>query len=479
MKRVLVLLLGLVALAGCGSSASKVTGGAPAAKAVVLTLANPHTGDMEIGEWTRAVERLSGGAIRIEVTGDWRVGEVEAERGTLEDVRAGKVDLARIPTRAWDTFGVDSFQALEAPLLVDSLALQQRVLTGPLGAAMLDGVRAVGVEPVGLLPGSPRRPVGVTRDLLEPADYRGARIGVRPSAIHEATMRALGARVERIAGVQGLDGLDGTETDFLTVDFARYDQQARSMTANVALWPRAVAIVINRDAWERLSHEQQAILTDASSTALGEVMRREGRYERGGPEATCSADFTLVRARPSAVAALRRAVAPVYRQLERDAVTGRAIEEIEQIKATLPGEPVPTCDRQRGGVSGPIEDRLVGRWQAMVTYEELQAARREPGEATEDNWGRVTLALGANGEFELLNDRFRNAAMAYGKWSSRSEVLTFTTRGDLATGAAETWRYRWTLFRGALTLEKLCAESRGANEDCGPTALTVAPLTLR
>jgi TRAP-type C4-dicarboxylate transport system substrate-binding protein len=464
----LLLLPLLLALAGCGSSASKVTGGTPAAKAVVLTLANPHGGDTEISEFTRAVERLSGGSMRIEVIGDWRLGEVEAERGTLDDVRAGRADLARIPTRAWDTFGVNSFQPLEAPLLVDSLALQQRIVTSPVGAAMLAGVRGAGVEPVGLLPGSPRRPVGVTRDLLAPRDYRGARIGLRPSSIHEATMRALGADVVYVAAAQSLDGLDGTESDFATVDWARYDQQSRSMTTNVVLWPRAVAIVMNRDAWERLTEQQREVLTEASNAAIGELMRRERANERGGGLATCSGDFSLVRARRGEVAQLRRAVAPVYRQL--DDAARQTVEQIRAIKVNLPAAPVPTCGGGAPRASGPVDDRLVGRWATTVTAEQLEAVPREHNEQVENNWGRLTLVLGADGKFEILNNRYPGAPVGLGSWTSHDGVLTFKPEGSLSEGAGETWRYRWTLFRGTLVLEKV----RG-----GPTALTVAPLTRR
>jgi hypothetical protein len=39
-------------------------------------------------------------------------------------------------------------------------------------------------------------------------------------------------------------------------------------------------------------------------------------------------------------------------------------------------------------------------------------------------------------------------------------------------GAGETWRFRWTLFRGSLVLHRL-------SRDAGPTALTVAPLRRR
>jgi hypothetical protein len=302
--------------------------------------------------------------------------------------------------------------------------------------------------------------------MLAPRDYRSARIGLRPSSIHEATMRALGADVVHVAGAQSLDGLDGTESDFATVDWARYDQQSRSMTSNVVLWPRAVSIVMNRDAWERLTEQQRRVLTDASNAAIGEVMRRERANERGGGLATCSSDFSLVRARPAEVAQLRRAVAPVYRQL--DDAARLAVEQIRAIKANLPAASLPACGSGTPRASGPVEDRLVGRWVTTVTAAQLDAVPREPNEQVENNWGRLTLALGADGNFELLNDRYPGAPVGLGSWSSDDGVLTFKPEGSLSEGAGETWRYRWTLFRGTLVLAKV----RG-----GPTALTVAPLT--
>ncbi len=55
------------------------------------------------------------------------MGEPLYEAGTLQDVKAGKVDMAWVGARAFDTVGVKSFQALLAPLLVDSYALEAKV----------------------------------------------------------------------------------------------------------------------------------------------------------------------------------------------------------------------------------------------------------------------------------------------------------------------------------------------------------------
>ena len=268
-RKLLLLAVPAALLAGCGSSANKATG-ARELKPVVLTLANWQIGDSDVGEWTRAVERLSDGAVRIEIRGGWRRDELENDRGTLGDVRAGRIDIGHIPARAWDTLGVGSFRALDAPLLVDSLELQERVVTSDVGAGMLDGVRAAGVEPLVLMPGPLRRPVGMSNELLGPADYRGALIGLRPSALQEATMRALGARVARYPAFRTLDGADGTELDIAALDLDTdvYWEQARSVTTNVVLWPRATTLVMNRERWTGLTDAQRAVLQDAARAAV-------------------------------------------------------------------------------------------------------------------------------------------------------------------------------------------------------------------
>src|SRR4051812_13220950 len=76
-------------LAGCGASTNKATG-ARAGKPVVLRLANPNAGDADVGDWMRAVERLSHGMVRIELRAGWRVDEAQADAGTFRDLRAGR-----------------------------------------------------------------------------------------------------------------------------------------------------------------------------------------------------------------------------------------------------------------------------------------------------------------------------------------------------------------------------------------------------
>jgi C4-dicarboxylate-binding protein DctP len=470
-KHLLMLAITGTMLAACDSSTNKATG-AREVEPVELTLANPYPGDSEIGEWVHEVERLSRGAARIEVRGDWRKGELDADRRMLRDVRAGRVDVAHIPAYAWDTLGVQSLQALEAPLLVDSFVLQERVVTGELGATMLAGVRAAGVEPVGLLPGPLKHPVGLARELRGPADYGGAAIGMRPSAVHEATMRALGARVvARALGRALPPALDGSEADLSQVDAEPFRGHARSVTADVVLWPRPTTLVMNRDAWQDLTSDQQAVLRDAARAAASPFVERERRLERGGLKVLCDGDTSLVRAGAAGAAALRRAVEPVYRRLERDADSRAALEEIRSLKADVPAAPTPACATAEPA-RVPADSPVVGTWQVHVSAKELAAAPRVTGERVEDNWGTITLELAADGSFEMLNDRYPGQPQGLGTWTVRGDVLTFTPGGTVSQGAGETWRYRWTLFRDSLVLRRL-------SRDAGPTVLMVAPLRRR
>jgi TRAP-type C4-dicarboxylate transport system substrate-binding protein len=326
----------VLAAAGCGGSVDKA--GTPVARPLVLTLAT-HDDDEAYGTFAAAVSRLSGGTMRIRIAQNWRVTgtrrELDYERQTVSDVRNGKAPLGIVGVRVWDTLGVRSFEALLAPFLVDSLALEGRVLSGPLAARALESVRRDGVVGIALLPGRLRRPFGIRRMLVGPADYRGAKVAIRLSAVAEATFRALGASPAPEVPVD-FTGFDGAEIDPLTITQNGWDQGARGLTANVAFWPKAQTIVMNRSAYAALTPAQRRILAEAGREALAPELARIARDQRLGLSLLCSdRGFRLATATPAEVAALRLAVQPVYDRIERDAFTRRWIAQIER-ERTLP-----------------------------------------------------------------------------------------------------------------------------------------------
>jgi TRAP-type C4-dicarboxylate transport system substrate-binding protein len=452
----------VVATAGCLESGANKAGGQEE-KPLVLTLANGNPGDVDVGEWVQAVERLSHGSIRIQIKSDWRQQELGGEAATVRDVRTGPVDLAKVPARAWHAAGMSGFDALLAPFLVTTYDLERRVVSGDLGKQMLSGVEHAGVVGLALLPGELQRPVGVTRDLVGPASYEGATIAAQ-SELAGTVMRALGARPRPTVERLDLAAFDGAEINLFSLEIDEYFRQAHSATTNVVLWPRAMTIVMNVDAYRRLTPGERAILREAGRAAVPEAMERLRSAERGALASVCRHRFRFVSASAADLAALRASVRPLYERLRRDAKTRELLDRIETVKGSVFSvEPVPSCSRGSGSLA--TVSPLDGTWHASATRAEFVAAHPLPQEFPDQNYGKYMLIL-RRGRFQLRNSRFAGEA-GLGRFSVTGDVITFVPGGTAAQGAGETWKYRWNLYRVALVLRR--------TDTPGPTALVVKP----
>ena len=100
-----------------------------------------------------------------------------------------------------------------------------------------------------------------------------------------------------------LSGLDGTDSNPKAID---YNSWEGALTTNVVLWPKPYTIVMNRDAFDALTSEQQEILRDAGREALAPELDELVRDSSEALSAACARGaLTLV----SASAADRRGAA--------------------------------------------------------------------------------------------------------------------------------------------------------------------------
>ena len=460
-----VLHVAVVALAAaasaCGGSGDKAGGRAEAAtrpvvKPVTVTLLTVDR--LWAEEFAGAARRLSGGTIRIDV----RVGGnaiVDYERRFLQRVRAGDADMASVGARAWDRMGVTSFQGLVAAFAIDSLELQRRVLESPLVARALDGVRPLGLVGLAVLPGTLRRPLGLTRSLSGPKDFAGATIGTRFGRIAQESLEALGA-TPKGHRIGSLAGLDGAELDLTTIVSNGYDARGSQLTANVVLWARPETIVISRDSFARLSRAQRAVLRRAGREAIAPVAARIAREQNESLDVVCNRGaLSLVAASPAERAALRAAVQPVYDELERDATTRALLAEISRLRAQEPGPDPLRCTRPHAAASS-----LEGAWESTVTHASMLAHGATAAEAATYG-GRGTLEL-ENGRWSFRTDR----ATVTGTYTVGGDGIRLTMRTCTANPCepGATTEYTWSVYRDTLSLE------RRAGRPFWP-ALVVAP----
>src|SRR5262249_20160685 len=155
-------------------------------------------------------------------------------------------DLGAVGSRAWETVGVRSMRAVDAPMLIDSYGLQEAVVSSPMVAPMLAGLRPLGLVGLGMLPGPLSRPLRLTRPLLAPAACDGARFAVRRSRADGAALRILGAAPVWMTGGMPLTGLDGEVSFISAIENAGQDRAGGWLTTDVVLWPRPTVLFASR-----------------------------------------------------------------------------------------------------------------------------------------------------------------------------------------------------------------------------------------
>jgi TRAP-type C4-dicarboxylate transport system substrate-binding protein len=452
-------------LGACGGAGADKAGGSTAPRVLRLAAGDDrNTAGRTLEAFAQRVARVSEGTLRVQV--EYRaagedVPDYEARLARM--VERGDFDLGFIGSRAWDELGLTSFQALQAPFLIDDTAVLDKVVTSDLAGRMLAGLRARGLEGIALVPGGLRHPVGMKRPLASPEDVAGARVWVTPSKVSEAVIRAIGATPVHVApATSGLaisrGEIDGTEGQFDGTVGGRY------FTADVTFFPRASTLFAGGAAWKALSGAQRSAVREAARQTVEDLIANR-LSERELARAYCG-QGRVVLAGAANVAAFERATRPVYAELERDRETREQIAAIRALKAVTPASAAPAvpagCSRAvapAGGEELPAR-ALDGTYRWRKTAEGARRLGVPPDDPDIGAVSTMTLRDGRwllagddrdSGTFEVRGDRL------VFDWPRVGYALTFTFKraghgsldlepvkpmdlGDQFVWASERWR---------------------------------------
>jgi len=355
----LTLALAVAAASGCSASAGADKAGGPAGGLVVLRMASTPSGTSDappVADFIERVRALSGGSVQIQVINQWGDYAPGAEAQVVRAVASGMVDLGWAGSRVFDTMGVPGFGALSAPMLIDSYPLENAVLKSALPARMLAGLSNVHVTGLAVLGDVLRRPFGVHRALLAPADWRGLSIGTYRSGVQQDAIRALGATPVVAFGPYRTHDLATGVIQGFELDVQRYVHlglvaSARYVTANVALWPQFDVLFANPARLASLTPQQRAWLEQAADGAAGTSVTLVAGQDSPYIGQACALGARFAAATPADLAALRQSLAVVYQNLETDPQTSGFLRQIQQLKKSTPPGPAPAilagcADRQ-------------------------------------------------------------------------------------------------------------------------------------
>jgi TRAP-type transport system periplasmic protein len=493
-------LIGAAAAAlGCFVAACAVSGGTKAGGAsepVTLRIATVN-GDLgytpQISYLADRVRQLSGGNVRIDHVLSVGNFAPDAEQQVVHGVANGTFDLGFVGTRIFDTLGVKTFQALSAPMLIDSYPLERAVIGSGIPRQMMAGLGRLRVTGLTVLADGLHKPNAVAHPLLRPRDWSGITFATYKSGAQGEAIRALGARVSNlfsaplVAAV--LSGkVQAVEKNLLTDQIsgqAGVQPIAPYVTANLNLWPQPLAMIANPVRLAKLTPQQRGWLQRAAGDAAA---RSTGMFntDQHLMDSLCKSGMRFANASPADIAGLRTAFAPVYTSLDQDPQTKTFIGKIQQLKQQTPAgsplvippgctgpapasTPTPGPSPASTARAGDAATALAGTWaEASYTRAEFFAADPGPGEDNPDNWGHPsTLKLG-HGRFWQ-----GGTPVVSGTYVVRGDKITFyTNQHDYPGGPALVWGpYIWSVYRDTLTFKKAWA----ASVEQGPTGLVVKP----
>jgi TRAP-type C4-dicarboxylate transport system substrate-binding protein len=243
--------------------------------------------------------------------------------------------MAWVGARAFDRAGVTSFQALVAPLLIDSLELQGKVFDDGLPREMLSGLDTLDLVGIGVLPGPMRKVLGVRKPFTKVGDFAGSVVGIQDSGVADQTFHALGATAKPVPASTKLDGLDAYDQQLASIQGNNYAAGAKYVTGNLNLWPRPLVIIANHAAYDGLSIDQHEMMAAASRHAVRVAMEAERTEETNAITVLCKAGLNFAQSSEADLKAFEKSLAPVYATIRKDRASAAWLDRITAIKQSL------------------------------------------------------------------------------------------------------------------------------------------------
>ena len=317
-------------------------------------------GAEQIQRFAQEVLERSGGSIVIEPVWDAN-GTIDADwdQVVARMVVAGdELEMGMIPTRAWDTEGVQSMRALQTPFLVTSNALAAEIATSDLAPEMLAGLSAVGVTGLALVPEAIRYLFAFGEPPMTIDDYQGMYVRAPTSNATSVMFGALGMIADDFTapGKPMESAIDDGLSVAAETQFGLGGTFGRPSTAigNLPLFPKVNSLVMNSVAYDSLTDDQRAVLRDAAAAMLAASIATMPSTAVDA-ETYCRNGGAIVHLAERDVLELRRAAQPVIADLRQDPATDSLIDRIEALARGIDavGSAVAPCERPTADPLGP------------------------------------------------------------------------------------------------------------------------------
>ena len=276
------------------------------------------------------ISERSNGRHQIKVFHSRQLGE---EKETLEQTRAGAIDLNRINVALIGNI-VPSVNVLAMPFLFRSIEHMQKVLDGPIGAEILNSFEPHGFVGLAFYDSGARSIYNNVRPVRSLADVKGLRIRVQQSEQMAEMMRSLGAEPVGLPYGQVLTGLmtkliDGAENNWPSFVTTNHYKHAGYYTLTEHTMSPEV-LVMSHKVWVTLSPEDRKLFREAalrSSQFMREKWRDLEDQSRKQAESAGVIIVADIDKKP-----FETAMDGIYAKARRDPAAAQLIERIRKVQ---------------------------------------------------------------------------------------------------------------------------------------------------
>ena len=271
-KMAIILILALLAPALFAGGSKEAEKGAPAARQVVMRLAETHRADYPTTrgnmEFARLVNERSGGRIKIDVYHSSQLGE---EKAAIEQVQFGAIDFTRVSISPLSAFS-KNFDALQMPYLYRNADHMWKVLNGPIGEEFLAGLEPANFVGICWYDSGSRNFYNSRREIKSAADVKGLKIRVQQSDLMMGLVSALGAvptpmPFGEVYSALQTGVIDGAENNWPSYISTSHFEVAKFFTMDEHTRVPEITIA-SKIVMDRLSKEDQSLIKKAGKDSM-------------------------------------------------------------------------------------------------------------------------------------------------------------------------------------------------------------------
>ena len=269
----LLIIVVLVAMAGCGQKKAEPKSETPAAAGDKIsiklagTLPKGHAITDALFVFKDEVEKLSKGKIEVKVFPNLQLG---GGREIIEGVQMGNIQMCESSLAPMAGFN-KTFLAFNLPYIFPTRDAAYKFLDGPIAGEMKNSVESKGFKILEYWDNGYRQLTNSKRPVKEPKDLVDLKIRTMENPVHMEAFRQMGAKPTPMAFGEVFTALqqgaiDGEENAYNNITSMKFQEVQKYVTETGHFYD-VTAFIINPDFYNKLPKELQDAIKQAARTA--------------------------------------------------------------------------------------------------------------------------------------------------------------------------------------------------------------------